>query len=477
VGFPTPTAERTAERIKASATVKAYHEVSKVEYNWSMAQATFHFPRGFLWGTATAAYQVEGNNTHSNWYAWESQAGRIKNGHKSGLACDWWGGRWREDFDRIQETGQNAHRLSVEWGRIQPAPDRWDEEALDRYLEMLRSLRERSITPMVTLHHYTEPQWLAEQGGWENDQAPAYFEKYVSKVVEVLKEYVTLWITINEPNGVITHSYILGDYPPGKLSLRTAFRAGVNLVRAHALAYHAIHKLQPQARVGIALLYRGFEPARAWLPLDRWSAGMQSRSFNDMFPRALDDGLVRTPFGNTRVAQAEHTQDFLGVNYYTRDLVKFDLLKPTELFGRRFYRTGAALSDNAFIAHEPEGLYQALKWGLQFKVPMMVTENGIEDATDHLRPRYLIQHLHQVWRAVNFNWPIKGYFHWTLVDNFEWSAGWTMRFGLWELDPETQTRRKRPSADLYAEICRENGISSEMVARFAPEIFNEMFPN
>ena len=155
----------------------------------------------------------------------------------------------------------------------------------------------------------------------------------------------------------------------------------------------------------------------------------------------------------------------------------FDLMKPSELFGRRYYRPEAELSESGFIAHEPDGIYEALTWGNQFNVPMIITENGVEDASDGLRPRYLVEHLHQVWRAVNLNLPVRGYFHWTLVDNFEWAAGWTMRFGLWELDPETQTRRKRPSADLYAEICRENGISSEMVARYAPQIFEKMFPN
>ena len=134
-----------------------------------MAQATLYFPRGFLWGAATAAHQVEGNNNNNYWSAWEKEPGRIINGHKSGLACDWWGGRWREDFDRAAETGQNAHRLSIEWSRIQPAPDRWDENALDRYRQMVRGLLERDMTPMVTLHHFTNPLWLAEKGGWENE--------------------------------------------------------------------------------------------------------------------------------------------------------------------------------------------------------------------------------------------------------------------------------------------------------------------
>ena len=140
-----------------------------------MAQATFHFPVGFLWGTATAAYQVEGNNTNSNWWAWEKEPGRIVQGHKSGLACDWWGGRWREDFDRAAEGGQNAHRLSIEWSRIQPTPDHWDENALDRYRDMVRGLAERGMTPVVTLHHFSDPLWLAEKGGWERGAVAEHF--------------------------------------------------------------------------------------------------------------------------------------------------------------------------------------------------------------------------------------------------------------------------------------------------------------
>ena len=157
--------------------------------------------------------------------------------------------------------------------------------------------------------------------------------------------------------------------------------------------------------------------------------------------------------------------------------VRYVPFNPAGLFSDRFFLPGADLSDTGFIANTPAGMFEAIRWALKYKKPIMITENGVEDADDDLRPRYLIQHLHQVWRAVNFNYPVKGFFHWTLVDNFEWERAWTQRFGLWELNPETQGRRKRPSADLYAEICRENGISSEMVARFAPEIFGQMFPN
>ena len=442
-----------------------------------MAQATFHFPRGFLWGSATASHQVEGQNTNNNWWAWEQQPGRIINGDKSGLACDWWGGRWREDFDRAAETYQNAHRLSIEWSRVQPAPDRWDESALDNYRQMLQGLMERGMTPMVTLHHFSDPLWLTERGGWEAPEAADFFNRYVEKTVEALGEYANLWVTINEPNVLLTSGYFVGSFPPGKQNLGLAFKVAENLAWAHALAYHTIHRLQIHARVGIALNYRSFAPARAWSPFDRGIAGLHALLFNEMFPRAFQTGKLRLPAGFKRIPQAKGTQDFLGINYYSRDQVAFNLLKPGDLFARRYYSADAELSPNAFIANVPDGMFEAIKWGLKFNIPIIITENGVEDAEDKLRPRYLIQHLHQVWRAVNFNFPVKGYFHWSLVDNFEWERGWTQRFGLWELDILTQTRRKRPSADLYAEICCENAISSDLVSRFAPEVLEILFPN
>jgi beta-glucosidase len=441
-----------------------------------MNQATYHFPRGFLWGSATAAHQVEGNNSNNNWWDWEQQPGRIIHGHKSGLACDWWNGRWREDFDRAAEGAQNAQRFSVEWSRIQPAPDRWNEDALDRYREMLRGLSERNMTPMVTLHHFSDPLWLSEQGGWENPGVVDYFRHFVGKVVEALKEYTSLWCTINEPNVYATCGYLMGVFPPGKKDFNTAMTVLKNMARAHAAAYKSIHEIQPTARVGVACAYRGFDPAKPWFPLDKIAAGMQGRMFNDLFPRTLAQGVMALPWGRLRIPEAKGTQDFLGINYYSKDYVSFNLTLPKDMFGRRFYDPKAELSDTGFICNRPEGMFEALKWGLQYRVPMIITENGVEDEDDHLRPRYLVQHLHQVWRAVNFNWPVKGYFHWSLVDNFEWERGWTQRFGLWELEVETQARRKRPSADLYAEICRENGLSSETVARYAPEVIDQLYP-
>lgn len=443
-----------------------------------MAEASVHFPKGFLWGCATASHQVEGNNTNNNWYFWE-QEGHTR--HQSGLACDWWGGRWKEDMDRAAETGQNTHRLSIEWSRIQPEPDRWDEDALDRYRVMLRGMRERGLMPMVTLHHFTDPLWLYERCGWELSSAVPLFEKYVRKVVEALKEYTNLWCTINEPNIYALSGYVAGDFPTckhGHKGLDVAMRVVANLLRGHAAAYRAIHEIQREARVGYALHYRPMVAARPWFPLDALMRNIQYKGINMAFPSAINTGVMQSPLGNLRIPEVRGLQDFLGVNYYSVDTVKFDITRPRELFGKRFYPADSDFSATQFIANIPEGLYDSLKWAVKSHpdLPIFVTENGVEDDKDQMRPRYLAQHIEQLWRAINFNWPIKGYYHWSLVDNFEWERGWTQRFGLWGLDTETQARIRRPSVDLYAEICRENGLSSAMVRKYCPEVLEKMFP-
>lgn len=440
-----------------------------------MPEGTYYFPEGFLWGTATAAHQVEGRNPNNTWTAWEQEEGRIVNGQTSGLACDWWGGRWREDFDRAQATFQNAHRLSIAWSRIQPAPDRWEETALDYYREMLIGLRSRNIVPMVTLHHFSEPLWVAELGGWENPDIIDLFAAFVEKAVEALGPYCKLWVTINEPDVFALSAYVEGLFPPGKKDLKAAYQVMNHMVRAHAKAYAVIHEIQPEAQVGLAYHYRQFRPA-GWLPMDRWMTSLFHTIFNDLFPRTLKDGVFNAVVKKDRIPEAIGTQDFIGLNYYSSDLIRFNLLAKSRMFTTRSFPKDALLSENGFIASQPAGMEACVRWGRQFGRPIYITENGVEDSTDEMRPRYILEHLQALWRAINDNAPVLGYFHWSLVDNFEWERGWTQRFGLWGLELETQKRIRRPSVDLYAEICRLNGISSEMVERYAPAALPKLFP-
>ncbi|OGO80807.1 MAG: hypothetical protein A3K41_16835, partial [Chloroflexi bacterium RIFOXYD12_FULL_57_15] len=352
---------------------------------------------------------MEGNNTNNQWWKWEQEG--HTNG-KSGLACDWWGGRWREDFDRAAEAGQNAHRLSVEWSRIQPAPDRWDEDALERYRVMLRGLKERGMTPMVTLHHFTEPLWVWERGAWENADIVPLFEKFVRKTVDALKEYCALWCTVNEPNVYALSGYANGAFPPGVNNIQRAVQVEANMLRAHAAAYRAIHEIQPEARVGYALHYRPMVP-RSWSPLDKIMRDVRYSGINMAFSSGISTGALKSPVGNVSIPEAKDTQDYLGINYYSQDAISFNPFKPKELFTHSGFPADADFSENNFIANIPEGFFDTLKWAVRTypNLPILVTENGVEDADDHMRPRYLAQHIHQMWRGVNFNWPVKGYFH------------------------------------------------------------------
>ena len=441
-----------------------------------MPEGTYRFPKGFLWGTATAAHQVEGQNKNNNWHAWESEPGRIFEGQRSGNACDWWDGRWQEDLTNAANDGQNSHRLSIEWSRIQPTPDTWGENALAFYREMLKGMRTMGIEPMVTLHHFTDPLWIYEQSGWENDATPGHFANFVRKAVPALKDLVNLWITINEPAVYSNGGYLEGGFPPGKKDMIATYSVMLNLLKGHAAAYKIIHEVQPGAKVGYSKNYRGLEPSRPWFPPDVWITKFLSKSFNDAFSTAISNGVFKFSLKKDLIPEAIGTQDFIGVNYYSTDKVEFKPSALHEVFHSRYYPEDSRVSETGFIANIPRGMYAALKWAHQFNLPIYITENGVEDSKDNMRPAYIIEHLHQVWRAANYNWQVKGYYHWSQIDNFEWERGWSQRFGLWGLERKTQKRIRRKSTDLYAAICKENGISSEIVRTYAPEIFKKLFP-
>ncbi len=441
-----------------------------------MAEATFHFPPDFRWGCATAAHQTEGNNTNNDWWAWEQVEGHIAEGARSNLACDGWR-RAEEDFDRAAAMANNAHRLSVEWSRIEPREGYFDDQALGRYRAMLRALRERGMEPLVTLHHFSSPLWLAELGGWEYPRVIPLFERFVARVVEALGEFCDFWCTINEPNIYALLGYVQGVFPPGKHDLGAAMRVSRHMLRAHAAAYRRIHALQPHARVGLAHNYRIFDPANPRSALDRLVARLQDRIFNEAFLVPLERGRWLLPMGFGPAPGLRGTLDWVGINYYTRDVVAFDRSCPSELYGRRFHGPDAELLDGGYGEMYPQGIVRAVRRAARAGLPIYITENGIPDADDDQRPRALVTHLHQLWGIIQGCYPVMGYFHWTLVDNFEWAAGWTLRFGLIELDPATQVRTPRPSAALYGDICRANAITPEIIDAHVPELRPILFPS
>jgi len=442
-----------------------------------MPEASYHFPKGFLWGTATSSHQVEGNNSNNNWSTWEDEPGKIVKDEKAGLASDWWGGRWKEDFDHAAQTYQNTHRLSLEWSRIQPEKDRWNESSLIYYREIVSGLVQRGIKPMITLHHFTDPLWFSSIGGWENDNAPELFEQHVRRCVVALKDQTDLWCTINEPNLYALLGYIAGTFPPGKRGdFGALFRIYTNLLMGHALAYRAIHELQPEAQVGLAINRSLLVAGRRWNLVDRYFTHIANWISGDAFMRPLQTGTLKLLGKKATIAGIKGSQDYFGINYYYRQILKVAPFNKNGLYSKLSFEEDGEASPSGKFGNTPRGMFAALTWAKSFGLPIMITENGIEDAEDSLRRRYLLQNLHQVWRAANFNYPVRAYYHWSLVDNFEWADGWENRFGLWGLDTITQVRIRRKSVDLYSTICKENGITTGMVREFSPDILKKIFP-
>ncbi len=439
-----------------------------------MPYAIYHFPPNFRWGVATASHQVEGDNKRNQWWNWEQQPGRIAEGHRSGLACNWWQNA-EADFDYAMSMGLTSLRLSIEWSRVEVAPGEIDTTALDRYREMLQALKDRGITPMVTLHHFSDPLWLAQKGGWSNPAVISYFSHYVEQVVQALGEFATCWCTLNEPNVYASLGYIRGVFPPGEQNIKKAALVLRHMLQAHAAAYKLIHRLQAAASVGLAHNIRFFDPVNPRSPRDRMVARIQDLWFNRTTTAAIWNGIWLPPVGYGPAFGMRHTLDWIGLNYYTRDLIAYDK-NAGPGYGRVERTPDAELMDGGYGEFYPEGLARALRRLARLGIPIHITENGIPDTDDDQRPRALLLHLYHLWRALQGNIPVQSYHHWTLVDNFEWAEGWTLPFGLIEMDLRTQKRKSRPSADLYAAIARGNAITPELIDAYAPELRPLLLP-
>jgi len=422
------------------------------------------FPPGFLWGTATSAHQVEGQNTNNQWWDWEQQPGRIWHGDRSGDACGWW--RDAEgDLDRAAALRHNAHRLSIEWSRIEPREGHFDDSAIERYRELLLSMQRRGITPMVTLHHFTNPRWLEARGGWLHPATPQRFARFAARAVAGLGDLCDLWCTINEPIVYATYGFLLGLWPPGVAgNIAQTLRAAAALLRGHTAAAAAIRRINPTLRIGIVHQVRLFDPATP-AARDVAVAANWDYLFNGIVLRALRTGRIPPPLGLGLMASRalRDSCDFFGLNYYTREYVAFDPRAPGLMFGRRFTPLDAAQSEAGFEGRTygeiyPNGMYRALRRVARLGLPIYITETGLPDADDDQRPRFILDHLAAVHRAIEDGIDVRGIFFWTLLDNFEWAEGWGLRFGLYAHDERTGERRLRPSGALYAAIARANAI-------------------
>jgi beta-glucosidase len=392
---------------------------------------------GFLLGAATSSHQVEGGNRWNDWWDLE-ESGRLP--HRSSEACRHYE-LYESDFDLAASMGHNAHRLSIEWSRIEPRPGEWNGEALDHYAAVIAALRRRKIEPIVTLHHFTNPAWFAAQGGWASAGSIASFARYVEVIAARLAGQVKYWLTINEPTVYVKHAYLSCDWPPcGKSSWLQAARALRHLCRAHTAAYRALHGHRADAQVGFAHNAPLVVPCNPRRRADRAAAWLRDAALN---------GLVFRLLG----APPCTVLDFIGINYYARQVVRWRHQPGTaRVFGTEctddHHGGTREYSSMGWEIFAP-GLHKVLAKFARIGVPLMVTENGIATDDEALRCRFLREHLEALTKAVRESVPVLGYFYWTLMDNYEWTAGRTAHFGLAEVDFSTQQRTLRPAAQLF----------------------------
>jgi beta-glucosidase len=389
------------------------------------------FPDGFVWGAAGAAHQIEGGNTNNDWWEFEHAPGSGC-AESSGDACDSYH-RWNEDLDLVANMGLGAYRFSIEWSRIEPAEGEFSLAALDHYRRMLAGCHERGIVPVVTFHHFTSPLWLAKRGGFESLDAPERFARFVARSAGHLGDLIGWACTINEPNVVGAMGYTVGDYPPGvKDDLTRHLAVNEAMVRAHRLAVEAVRSGPGSYPVGLTL------------SMSENVAEEGGEVTRDMGEEILENTFLRAAEGD----------DFVGVQAYTR---------------MHFGPEGVAPDDPSVPRTQldtenwPQAVAHCVRRTAEFTgLPVLITESGIATEDDAERVVFLDTVLRGVHACISDGIDVRGFFVWSLLDNFEWNLGYRPKLGLHAVDRTTFERQARPSAGWYGGVARANRIGTKV---------------
>lgn len=413
-------------------------------YNLGMSKKALKFPKNFIWGASTSAYQIEGG-IRCDWSEWEISDDRIKELKSKGLnpddficgqAVDSYN-KFNEDLKCIKELNLGGYRMGIEWARIEPEEGEFDMKEIEHYRRILKKLKENNIKVVLTLWHWTNPVWVSDQGGWTNKKTVIDFSKYCDLIVREIGDLVDFWVVLNEPMIHVFNGYLINKFPPAKTGrVFQALKVQRNLVKAYKEVYKIIHQKQKNSQVSITQIVNYIEPAHRWNPIEWLIAKVYHYIANDHFLKKIKNHL-----------------DYIGFDYYFHDRMVWyppfrkNLNKETNDMGWEIY---------------PEGLYQVIKYLGKFKLPLYIMENGLPDADDDKRENFILSHLKYVHQAIDEGFDMRGYFYWSLLDNFEWAAGWAPKFGLCEVDRENNFKRiLRPSAKVYADICKNNEVVIE----------------
>lgn len=418
---------------------------------------SFHIKKDLLLGVATAATQIEGGRTDNNWHDWHKR-GKIRDGASPERANNHYI-LYEDDITLMASMGIQTYRFGIEWSRIEPQQGNFSNEALVHYRREILLMKKSGILPLITLHHFNNPMWFEKKGGFKNPDSPEIFLNFTTKVVEFLGDTVSEYITVNEPNVYASFSYYYGNWPPGEKSFSAARKVMKNLSKAHILTYSMIHRTRSKkgyhdSKVSFANHVRVFEPKCRFNPLHRFFRNLVSELFQDGITKTMSTGEKSFATGKLKGIPTGKYYDFIAVNYYTRSTVSGfgDGVKkksPVNDLGWEIYPEG--------IIRCMESLYR------KFRAPIYITENGTCDENDIFRSKFIYDHLRLICES---ELPVKRYYHWTFIDNFEWAEGETARFGLVYNNFETQERKIKKSGYFYSEIIKEGKVTEDLYKKY-----------
>ncbi len=387
----------------------------------------------FYFGAATAAHQVEGNNIHSDWWKFEQEV-QVKKNFLSGKATNHYE-LFDHDFALAEKLGHDAHRFSIEWAKIEPEEGKFQQDVLDHYREVFKSLKKHGLKPFTTLWHFSLPEWFAKKGGFEKRDNIFYYVRYCKKIAEVFKDEMEYIITLNEPMVYLYYAYLAGKWPPQKKSFVSFVKVLSNLMRAHREVYKNLKQVNPDFKIGVAKNNPAFSPDRRGNIFDWFLVHLLKYLWNHLFL----DGISKC-------------QDFIGLNYYFHRNMRFDIKMIDQFFIHPC--NSCDVTDMGWEVY-PRGVAGLLRdlWKRYHK-PLIITENGVADHKDRLRGDYIESVLEHIFNVKKEGVDVFGYLHWSLTDNFEWADGYDPRFGLIEIHYGNFVRTVRPSAYKYEKLIK-----------------------
>jgi len=439
-----------------------HFKYKEIRWDWGNIDISkISFPKSFIWGTATASHQVEGN-CNNNWSKFEKGykydgSPNIKDAQFSGLACDHWN-RYKEDIKLISELGVTHYRFSLEWSKIEPEMGKYDNKAIQHYSDVIDELIKNNIDPVITLHHFSHPLWFDEIGAFEKESNISYLVSFSKKVFDCYSDRVKFWCTINEPGVVSMQGYFTGMFPPGIENSQKSAKVFKNLLESHIQIYHALKRRQngSNVKIGIVKNINQFEPWRRYHISDWIFSLLMNHIFNWATIKFFKTGKLkfRAPFlmWLTHInLKSKDSLDFFGLNYYSHNHIKFSPFKK-DYFELKYYSSDT-MTDMPYTIYG-EGIYRAIQLVSSLNVPIIITENGVADKDDKIRSEYISKYLYAVDKSIKDGYNVVGYYYWSLMDNFEWAFGYDMRFGLYSVNFNTQERKLREGSKTFINIIK-----------------------